>query len=157
MMNFYFILGGMALGGFAFAQENPAQSPCFHPPKAFRCVKYIKNYDGDTLTVDIPNLHSFFGRNAKVRVRGMDTPEIHGHQPCEREAARNARRLLESLLKNAKRIDLENVDKDKYFRILADVQVDDRSVAGLMIKNELAYPYDGGRKVLRNWCRKPKL
>lgn len=151
-----FVKMGLGFGLLFLSMVSGAQEgPCAHGSKAFRCVKYIKNYDGDTFTVEIPQVHPFFGKNAKIRIRGMDTPEISGHQPCEREAARNARKLLENQLKTAKRIDLENVDRDKYFRILADVLVDGRSVAGVMIKNELAYPYAGGRRMLRNWCRKP--
>lgn len=127
---------------------------CKHEDAAFRCVKYIKNYDADTITVDIPNVHPLIGRRISVRVRHIDTPEIKGKLPCEKEAARTAKKLIENLLKNAKRIDLENVDKDKYFRILADVVVDGKSLKNLLLKNNLAYAYEGGTKEKTNWCRR---
>ena len=63
-------------------------------------------------------------------------------------------RLVENLMKTGKTIELRNVDRDKYFRILADVWVDDKSVADILIKNRVAYAYDGGRKpASMNWCK----
>ena len=47
-----------------------------------------------------------------------------------------ARNLVENILKNAKRIDLTNVEKDKYFRILADVNVDGRDLKEILLKIE---------------------
>jgi micrococcal nuclease len=135
-----------------FTQAS-AQDPCAHTRTILKCVKYIRNYDGDTLTVDVPKVHSFFGENAKVRVRGIDTPEIQGRRPCEKDVARTARRLTESLLKKAKQIDLENLERDKYFRILADVRVDGRLLAEVLIKNKLAVPYEGKKKPQVNWCQ----
>ncbi len=125
---------------------------CTHDDHTFRCVKYIKNYDGDTLTFDVPNVHALLGRKINVRVAHLDTPEIRGKMPCEKEAARNAQRLIENLLKNAKRIDLQNIQRDKYFRILADVIVDGKSVKDLLVKNKLAYDYEGGTKKKVSWC-----
>lgn len=125
---------------------------CTHDTKAFRCVKYIRNYDADTITFDIPNVHPIIGDKISVRVRHIDTPEIKGKLPCEKEAARSAKRLIENLLKNAKRIDLENVDKDKYFRLLADVIVDGKPIKDILLKNNLAYAYEGKTKQKINWC-----
>ncbi len=127
---------------------------CDHDAKTFRCVKYVRNYDADTITFDIPNVHPLIGKHISVRVRHVDTPEIKGKLPCEKEAARTAKRLIENLLKNAKRIDLENADKDKYFRILADVIVDGKPIKDILLKNNLAYAYEGKTKQKMNWCNR---
>lgn len=137
-----------------FLLETQAQESCVHSEKAFRCVRYVKNYDADTITVDIPNVHPLIGKNISIRVRHIDAPEIKGSLPCEKEASRMARGLVENLLKNAKSIDLENVDRDKYFRILADVLVDGKNLKDLLIKNNLAYSYEGGTKEKINWCKR---
>lgn len=126
---------------------------CTHDNHTLRCVKFLKNYDGDTLTFDVPGVHPLIGKKISVRVAHLDTPEIKGKLPCEKEAARTAQRLIESLLKNATRIDLANVERDKYFRILADVIVDGRSVKDLLMKNSLAYNYEGGTKLKVDWCK----
>jgi micrococcal nuclease len=125
---------------------------CGHTKNTFNCVSYVKNYDADTITVNIPDVHPIIGDHISVRVAGIDAPEIKGHLPCEKEASRNAKRLVENLLKNAKRIDLVNVDKDKYFRLLADVRIDGIDLKSLLLKNKMAYQYAGGTKEKRNWC-----
>ncbi|NUN06649.1 MAG: thermonuclease family protein [Bdellovibrio sp.] len=125
---------------------------CINDDTSFRCVKYVSAYDGDTITFNIPNVHPLFGKKISVRVRGIDTPEIATKNRCEKEAGRTAQRLVRSLLENAKQIDLLNVDRDKYFRILADVQVDGKSIAKTLLKNKLAYEYNGGTKAKQNWC-----
>ena len=125
---------------------------CAHDTQTFRCVQYVRNYDADTITFNIANVHPLIGNKIPVRVRGVDTPEIKGKLPCEKEAARTAKRLIENVLKNAKRIDLENVGKDKYFRILADVVVDGRPLKDILLKNNLAYLYEGKTKQKLNWC-----
>ncbi|MCB0347640.1 MAG: thermonuclease family protein [Bdellovibrionales bacterium] len=131
---------------------------CDHDAHNFRCVKVIKNYDGDTITVNIPKIHPLLGEKVSVRVRGIDTAEVKGKAPCEKDAARTARNLVGSLTKNAKTVDLLNVERDKYFRILADVMVDGKSIKDILLKNQLAVVYDGGTKAKVNWCeylRKP--
>ena len=125
---------------------------CTHDPATFRCVKYIRNYDGDTITFQIPGVHPLIGDNIQVRVRGFDTPEVKGKLPCEKERARDAQRLVRSLLEQAQKIELKNVERDKYFRILADVEADGKSIGPTLLKNQLAYTYDGGTKARVNWC-----
>lgn len=55
---------------------------------------------------------------------------------------------------NAKRIDLENVDKDKYFRILADVVADGRSVKDVLEKtiSHMRMKVRPNKKL--NWCKR---
>lgn len=139
---------------FLFPVLSLAADPCAHDRKTFRCVKYVRNYDADTITFDIPNVHPLIGDHISVRVRHIDTPEIKGKGPCEKTAARTAKRLIENQLKLAKRIDLTNVDKDKYFRILADVMIDGRSLADVLTKNNLALAYEGGTKKHIDWCKR---
>lgn len=142
------------LGFFNFQTNIHAAEECKHTATSFRCVKYIRNYDADTITFDIPNVHPLIGDKISVRVRHIDTPEIKGKLPCEKEAARNAKNLIENQLKNAKVIHLENIDKDKYFRILADVIVDGKPIKDILIKNNLAYLYEGKTKEKLNWCQR---
>jgi endonuclease YncB( thermonuclease family) len=101
-----------------------AKNDCTHDSKTFRCVKYIKNYDADTITFNIPGVHPIVGEKINVRVLGVDTPEIRTKNKCEKEKARNSKRLVKNLLKNAKRIDLKDISRGKYFRVVADVIID---------------------------------
>lgn len=136
------------------ADQNPVPVPgdCEHTDTAFRCITYHSNYDGDTLTVSIPKMHPLFGKRVSVRVFGVDAPEMHSDDACERDAAIEAQRLVKSMLIQARRIDLQQVQRDKYFRVLADVMADGRSVASALIARGLAYPYFGGTKQRVDWC-----
>ena len=125
---------------------------CGNTDTALNCVEYIRNYDGDTLTVNIPTVHPLLGHDILVRVVGVDSPEIEGKNQCERVAARRIQVQVQKWLKNAARIDLKNVQRDKYFRVLADVQLDGTSLSKKLLDNKLAVPYDGGTKHPVDWC-----
>lgn len=111
-------------------------------------VKYVRNYDGDTITFDIRGVHPLLGEKVSVRLRGVDTPEIRGRCQEERRAALMAKRFVANVLKKARRIDLKRVSRGKYFRIVADVEVDGRDLKALLLERGLAVPYYGGRKAI---------
>lgn len=136
---------------------NAFGANCTHDANHFRCVRYLRNYDGDTITVEIPGVHPLLGHKVSVRVAGIDTPEKRGKKPCEKTRAREAQQLVASVLKSASNIELRNVERDKYFRILAEVWADNKSLGQLLLKNQLAYQYSGGRKPTSiDWCSRKK-
>lgn len=126
---------------------GPTNPKCQHSNKAFNCVIFIDNYDGDTITVDIPRVHQLLGKKISVRILGVDTPEMKSKVECERELAVKARDFIHNTLIISERIDLTNIGRDKYFRIDADVIVDGKSLGKLLIDNKLAVSYDGGTKL----------
>jgi len=116
-------------------------------------VTYVNNFDGDTITVNLPNsIPDVFGHEIPVRIRHIDTPEIKGNGKCEKEAAQKAKVATTSLLKNAKKIDLEDVGRDKYFRLLATVRADGVSIGQYLLDQKLAVPYEGDTKQVVDWC-----
>lgn len=141
------------ISSFAIAKSQEISKECTHDKGSFRCVRYIRNYDADTITVDIPGLHPILGKKMNIRVRGVDTPEIRTKNRCEKEKGRHAKKLVKNLLKRAKRIDLANIERGKYFRVVADVLIDGRNLTDYLVKNGLGYPYDGGTKTKVNWCK----
>lgn len=108
-------------------------------------IEVIRIYDGDTFFVNIPDVHWLIGSNIGVRIRGIDTPEIRGGTEETKELARKSKEALIKLFEGRK-ITLYNLNRDKYFRILADVKADDIDVKDYMIKNNYAKPYNGGTK-----------
>lgn len=134
-----------------------AVESCEHTETELRCVKYIKNYDADTITFDIPGLHQLVGKKMNIRVEGVDTPEIRTKNKCEKEKARHAKKLVAHLLKRAKRIDLQNIQRGKYFRIVAEVRIDGILLGEYLVKNGLGYPYKGGTKLKVDWCKDVKV
>jgi endonuclease YncB( thermonuclease family) len=147
-LNLFFLVLFLLNPSFAAQTEQS----CNHTSSTFSCVNYIKNYDGDTITFNIKDVHPLLGEKINVRLFGVDTPEIRTNDKCEKEKGRTAKRLVANLLQNAKRIDLENIKRDKYFRILAEVKFDQKSLSEVLIKNGLAYEYFGKTKPKVNWC-----
>ena len=95
---------------------------------------YVRNYDGDTITFNLPNLHPIIGNKIRVRLNGLDTPEIRGKCDKEKYNAEQARDMVTDILKDAERIDLKNMGRGKYFRIAADVIVDGESLGDMLIE-----------------------
>jgi len=113
--------------------------------------KVISVYDGDTFRVNIDSLPPIVGKNIPIRVNGVDTPEIRGKCQYEKNLALKARDFVRAKLANAKEIKLTNLQRGKYFRVVASVLVDGVSLEQELLDKKLAYSYDGGTKL--NWCR----
>ena len=138
-----------ALSAFLWLQ---APDPTCEYGEAISCVQVVRVHDGDTFAVNIPNTHPLFGESISVRVRGIDAPEMHGHGPCEKQRAVEAQLFVAQILVNSRNIRLLHLGRDKYFRILADVEVDGLSLSAELLKKGLAYPYDGKHKTPHDWC-----
>jgi micrococcal nuclease len=112
--------------------------------------KVISVYDGDTFRVDIDSLPPIVGKNIPIRLNGIDTPEIRGKCQYEKDLALKARDFVRNKLANAKEIKLNNLQRGKYFRVVADVMVDGVSLEQELLDKEFAYTYTGGKK--SSWC-----
>ena len=63
--------------------ENPS---CEHTKTSFHCVKYLKNYDGDTITFNIPKIHSLLGKSKTNE--GIVSPSLYVNTKfCTKETA----------------------------------------------------------------------
>ncbi len=113
--------------------------------------KVISVYDGDTFRVNIDSLPPLIGKNIPVRLEGVDTPEINGKCQYEKDLALEARDFVRSKLLNAAEIKLNDLQRGKYFRIVAKVYIDGVSLEEELLQNGLAYQYNGGKK--SNWCK----
>lgn len=97
--------------------------------------------DGDTIRI----------ADERIRIMGMDTPEKGHLAKCtyERELAKQASARLRQIIDQGN-IEIERDGTDRYRRTLARVYSDGRDVAGIMIAEGLARPYEGGRR--EGWC-----
>tara|TARA_B100001146_G_scaffold220864_1_gene230218 strand:+ start:180 stop:563 length:384 start_codon:yes stop_codon:yes gene_type:complete len=109
----------------------------------FSGVEYVRNYDGDTMTVNIPGVHPLFGNEIGIRVRGIDTLEIRIKYPFEKQKVKETKTLIEGILNRANKITLHDIEREKYFRIVASVIVDGQNLSDLLLAKKLAVPYDG--------------
>ena len=118
----------------------------------FRDVEYIRNYDGDTVTFNIKDLHPLIGKGINIRIAGIDTPEIRTKCEKTKQLAQEGKLLVQEFLENAECIDLINCRRGKYFRIIADVYADGVNIAEALLDKGLAVPYDGGTKI-HDWSK----
>lgn len=86
-------------------------------------------YDADTFRANIKAWPPIVGERISIRVNGVDAPEIRGKCPEEKKMARDAKQFTVSQLRSAKKIELRNIRRGKYFRVLADVYVDGKNLA----------------------------
>ena len=157
-----FSVGLMAVVGCTPKHVDPETSvnvapanDCEHTATSFRCVTYVRNYDADTITVNIPAVPAVIGKEISIRVAGIDTAEMRGGTPCTKEAAKRAKDWVATKLNAAQRIDLVDVERGKYFRLVARVIVDGIDLSQELLRHGLAVPYDGGTKAVTDWCRIP--
>jgi len=122
-----------------------------HSQNTVSVSRVISVYDGDTFRVDIDELSDIVGKNIAIRILGIDTPEIRGQCEKEKQLAIKARDFTRYYLNNASSIQLSNLKRDKYFRLLADVYIDGESLAAALLVNNLAVRYSGNKK--SNWCK----
>lgn len=113
----------------------------------------VRVIDGDTIVVNLKGTHPLFGHEVGVRINGIDTPELRTKNKCEKAKGLEAKAFVIKLLEHAKRIELRNPQRGKYFRIVADVFADGTEIGNALIANGLAYEYHGGTKLKIDWCK----
>ena len=106
-----------------------------------RCISV---YDGDTLTV-ILDLGFGISYTAKLRLYGLNTPEIRCTNPKEKALGKEARDFLRELILN-KDIIVEIMGVGKYGRQLAQVYYNGKCINDLLIKKGYAREYFGGAR-----------
>ena len=121
------------------------------PFSVFENVKVLNCYDGDTCKVELPGLPAVFGKKLGVRLLGIDTPEIRGKCAKEKALAQEAKAAIWKLVSEAKRIDLTDVSRGKYFRIVARIKADGVDATDHLLAAGLGVPYMGGTKT-KDWC-----
>ena len=108
-------------------------------------VRVVAVVDGDTI-------RAMIGEHVeRVRILGLDAPELGEHARCRIEAdlAERARLHLAGLLRQGP-VTVEPGRRDRYGRLLGVVRVSGRDVAPMMVNASLARPYEGGRRL--SWC-----
>ena len=139
----------LILPTFCFANEKEASN--------FFNVKVLEVIDGDTFKIDIQKCFwKVFCKNISVRVRGIDTPEIHSKDEQEKQKAQEAKKFTEDFLSKGK-VNLIYCTRDKYFRLLCNVKVrppkvkdkdfsQDKDLSQALLSADLANLYTGGKK-----------
>lgn len=111
--------------------------------------KVIRWLDGDTLDVAV-DLGFFLVLNMRVRVYGINAPEIHSVDPAEKRAGQAALAHANLLVPPDSLVTIRGVkgnDKEKFGRWLAEIVLPDgRNFAEEMIATGQGKPYFGGKR-----------
>lgn len=106
------------------------------PPAAIAAD--VRTIDGDTIDVD----------GERIRIAGVDTPELRGKCDAERRLARIARDRLAEIVA-AGPIEIRRHGRGRYGRTIADLSVRGRDVGEALIAADLARAWTGRREP---WC-----
>ena len=115
--------------------------------------KLLKVYDGDTIYVDIDEIHPLVGKNIGIKLQSVDAPEFDRRAKCDKEKkiAQEAKAFVEERLVNAKTIELRNVSRGKWFRIVADIFYDGKDLAPELLEAQYGRPYRANYDYEANW------
>ena len=116
----------------------------------FHDVELHSVSSGDTIVVSIPDLPEIFSKRIPVVLNGIDVPEKRGRCYGEDQLAVKARDRLEGLLFKGKVISIANARRDIYFRLVANVRVDNADVSEVLLREGLAKISNGQSKP--DWC-----
>jgi len=121
--------------------------------KKQQLCKVISVYDGDTIDIAIPLPEIFKSKQflqRKVRLYGIDTPEIRTTNQDEKKAGYFARDKLKEKIEN-KIVKIDILEKpDKYGRLLGTIYYNNENINEWMVKENLAIQYFGGKKEIYN-------
>jgi len=110
-----------------------------HQPYCYK-AKCISVYDGDTVTLDISLGFNITMHKQKVRLLGINTPEVRGP---EREKGLVSRNRLRELIDGKDIIVSTYKDKGgKYGRLLATIYLDGVNINQQLVDEGLAEVYD---------------
>lgn len=115
-------------------------------------VRVAHIIDGDTFVGDVILADKTEVISVKVRLRNVDTPEIHGNCESEIKRALYAKQRLGELIPVGSTIEINNIKNDKYAgRIDANVYDSaKRDVGNVLVKEKVGRAYSGGKR--KSWC-----
>lgn len=113
-------------------------------------VKYI--IDGDTFVGDVLLADGIQVISVSIRIRNVDTPEIHGNCESEIRRAEYAKQRLSELLPVGSTVEIDNIKNDKYAgRIDANVyDFAHRDIGRVLVNEKVGRAYSGGKR--QSWC-----
>lgn len=156
-----FFAAGLAVGALAISggavrkdESGAVQPPFAVPPNAFlrsgHPAEVLRVFDGDTFEARV-RIWPGMDITTRVRLRGIDAPEMSARCADERSKAEAARNALQRML-NEGSVAISAIGQDKYGgRVDADVSTARTSdVSAALIERGLVRRYAGGKR--DGWC-----
>lgn len=113
--------------------------------------------DGDTIRVTVNEWPPVIGHRIPVRISDINAPErrsrcdTEAEKVRERQLAADARIYLVERLRSAETIELRQIERGSFYRIIAQVWADGENVGQEMLEAGHALPYASGQSG-QAWC-----
>lgn len=126
------------------------QPPASAPMRSGHPAEVLRVLDGDTFEARV-RIWPGMDVTTRVRLRGIDAPEMHARCDDERVKAEAARGALAAMLKEGG-VGISNIGQDKYGgRVDADVSTAvTADVSAALFERGYARRYGGGKR--QSWC-----
>lgn len=115
--------------------------------------RILRVIDGDTIEIEAPFLPKELKQVLHLRILGVDTPEKGKLAKCDLEKSRSndAKDFVQKEISLSKSYKVILYKWDKYGgRVLGDVILDGKKLSHILLENNYAVQYDGGKK--QKWC-----
>ena len=86
----------------------------------YKIKEIVKVIDGDTVDILIDLGFSVYHKE-RVRLSGIDTPEMNSKNVLEKEIAKKAKTFITTWLKEQKNLTIKTYKDDKYGRLLGEI------------------------------------
>ena len=108
--------------------------------------------DGDTFVAKVLLADGIEVMSVSVRLRNVDTPELHGQCESEIKRAEYAKQRLGEIIPVGSSVELKNIKNDKYpGRIDANVfDSANRDVGLVLVQENVGRAYNGEKR--KSWC-----
>ncbi len=124
---------------------NPATIANF-PYADITSVRVVDVYDADTVTILFA--HGDYIYKYKLRILGIDTPEIRSHNQLLKNHAIKARNYVKSMLPDDKLYDVKLYKWDKFGgRIIGEIFVETKSLTDILVEQSFGVKYGGATKL----------
>ena len=113
--------------------------------------RVVDIYDGDTMKIVLPFSQGLFYK-FNCRLKGIDTPELKSRDEKVKKRGLKAKERLVQLVGETETdvavVWVECLEWDKYGRLLINIYKNpgDESFGDILVREKLAYEYDGGKK-----------
>lgn len=129
------------LASLCFSASKP-QPPA---PKTYGSIfvdKVLAVEDNFILRCNIKQWPPIIGRNISVRINAVNSPLEEKDKDKDKKLKEETKNFIETTLKNSKTMILKNIKRGNSFCIIADVILDSKPLADLLVKNSLAKQTD---------------
>lgn len=137
--------GTVVLGAIAGCENTPGTDMIISPTIGDATVDYV--VDGDTIQAIVD------GKSERVRLLGIDTPELGRDGTPDERCAAEARQFLADWVTDSTvtlSADPHSLERDRYDRLLAYVEIDGVDVSQTMLDEGWADLYTGNKE-LTHW------